>query len=316
MRVLITGGFGYVGGRLAQHLLSQGGNEVVLGTRRTAAPPAWAPDAEVVQTQWDSKVALEEICEGIGAVVMAAGMNAQDSMVNPVGALELNGLATARLLDAAIAQGVRRVVYVSTAHVYGSPLAGVITEDTCPVSLHPYATSHRAGEDVVRAAQAEGAIEGIVARLSNGFGAPAHAEANCWMLLVNDLVQQAVTTGRMVLRSSGLQRRDFIPMAVACDAMAFLLNARIQTAHDALFNVGGGTSPTVLEMTHRVAERIRMSERQEPEIFADGSVGSEATGVLDYRMDRLTDLGFVVDAGGSADDEIDGLIRFCTTNMT
>jgi UDP-glucose 4-epimerase len=267
--------------------------------------PPWISNAEVAQTQWDSKVALEGICAGIDAIVMMAGMNAQDSQADPVGALELNALANARLLHAAVRQGVRRVIYVSTAHVYGSPLSGVITEDTCPVSLHPYATTHRAGEDVVRAAQSQGAIEGIVVRLSNAFGAPAHVDANCWMLLVNDLCRQAVMTGRMVLRSSGLQRRDFVAMADVCSAMTHLLGVGIPARADALFNVGGGWSSTVLEMAHRVGERVKETGLQEPEILVGHSAEVEESGSLDYRMDRLAASGFVVEPGAQVDQEID-----------
>src|SRR5207245_1641136 len=105
-----------------------------------------------------------------------------------------------KLTDAAKRAGVRRVVYVSTAHVYGAPLAGVITEASCAVSLHPYATSHRAAEDVVRAAHERKTIEGVVIRLSNAYGAPVSEDANCWTLLVNDLCRQAARTKTMVLR--------------------------------------------------------------------------------------------------------------------
>ena len=77
-------------------------------------------------------------------------MNAQNCVTDPVAALEVNAVATARLLQAAIRQGAKRFIYLSTAHVYGSSLSGVITEETCPASLCPYAASHRAGEDVVR----------------------------------------------------------------------------------------------------------------------------------------------------------------------
>jgi UDP-glucose 4-epimerase len=64
----------------------------------------------------------------------------------------------------------------------------------------------------VRFMHERGDIEGIVIRVSNSFGAPAHQHANCWMLLVNDLCRQAVSTGQMTLRSSGIRRRDFVTL--------------------------------------------------------------------------------------------------------
>ena len=311
MKVLITGGFGYLGGRLAQYLSSQPEYEIVLGTSRGTEPPAWLPDAKVAQTQWDSMPALEQICADVDTIVMAAGMNAQDCAADPVAALELNAVATARLLQSAIRQGVARFVYLSTAHVYDSPLTGVITEKNCPTSLHPYATSHRSGEDVVRSAQAAENIEGVVIRLSNAYGAPAHGSANCWTLLVNDLCRQAATTGRMVLQSSGLQRRDFIPLTDVCRAIMHLLELRMEAENDGLFNVGAGWSPTILEMAHRVRDRVEMSTSHRPEIVPAENGPDPVVGFLDYRIDKLIDSGFTVKTVDGVDQEIDRLIQFC-----
>jgi UDP-glucose 4-epimerase len=314
-KVLITGGFGYLGGRLARFLVLQSGFEIILGSRSKIGPPPWSPNEQVLQTRWDSPADLERLCAGIDAVVHLAGMNAHDCGSDPVAALEFNGSATARLLHAAIRQGVRRFVYLSTAHVYGNPLSGTISEETCPVSLHPYATSHRAGEDVVRAAHQRKDIEGIVIRLSNAYGAPAHKEANCWTLLVNDLCRQAVTTNRMVLRSSGLQRRDFITLTDACRVIAHLLALPAEKLGAGLFNVGGAWNPTVLEITVRVAKRVLVVTGKEPEILRDADKKIESSESLNYRIQKLTDTGFEMGGNGAIDREIDELIHFCIENV-
>ena len=311
MRVLITGGLGYMGGRLAQHLATLQDYEVLIGSRKHAKRPSWLPRGAVVQTQWGSLADLEHICTDIDAVVHAAGMNAEDSAADPIASLAFNGVATARLLQAATRKGVRRFVYLSTAHVYGSPLAGAITEDTCSVSLHPYATSHRAGEDLVRAAHQRGEIEGIVVRLSNAYGAPAHEGANCWMLLVNDLCRQAVATQRMVLRSSGLERRDFISLTDACRAIRHLLELPAPELRAALFNVGGIWSPTIFEMTQRIAERVLSTTGDTPEILREEQRDGQVSEFLDYGVTRLTSTGFNVSCGANIDREIDLLIQFC-----
>ena len=317
MTVLITGGFGYLGARLAQHLATQAGHAILLGSRQQAEAPQWLPQAKVAQIQWDSPTGLEQCCTGVDAVVHLARMNAQDCAVDPVAALEFNAVGTARLLKAAIRLGVKRFVYVSTAHVYSNPLHGVITEETCPASLHPYATSHRAGEDVVRAAHQRGEFAGIVVRLSNAYGAPAHKDANCWMLLVNDLCRQAVTTQRMALRSSGLERRNFITLTDACRAISHLLELPAAQLSDGLFNVGSGSAPTILEMTERVAGRIHAATGYRPPILRMGEQGGESSEVLHYGIEKLIGTGFSAAIGkDNVDQEIDGLIRFCLRNMT
>lgn len=300
-----------MGGRLSQFLMSHPGYEVQLGSRFRTESPYWLPEAKVVQIQWDSTNAIEKICAGVHAVVHLAGMNAQDCAINPLGALDVNGVATARLLDASVRQGVKRFIYLSTAHVYGSHLSGVITEETCPVSLHPYATSHRAGEDVVRYAHQYGAIEGVVVRLSNAYGAPAHKDANCWMLLVNDLCQQALATQHMMLRTSGLQRRDFITLTDVCGAIKHLLELPVKKLGDGLFNIGGAWSPTILEMTQRVAERIHVAIGQYPGISHMTEQKTVSPEPLSYVVKKLISTGFKLSSHGNVDREIDALIQFC-----
>jgi len=316
MRVLITGGFGYLGGRLAQFLANQVGYQILLGSRRHAGPPPWLPQATLAQTQWNSPSGLAENCSDVDAVVHLAGINAQECVADPVAAFEINAVATARLLQAAVRQGVRRFVYVSTAHVYGSPLTGVITEETCPVSLHPYATSHRAGEDIVRAANHRGEIEGVVIRLSNSYGAPTHKDINCWTLLVNDLCYQAVTTQRMVLNSSGIQKRNFITLTDACMAIKHLLDLSAHNLSDGLFNVGSGWTPTVLEMTQYVAERIHAVTGQKPKILRNTRKDNESPSLLDFRITKLIGTGFNAAGNDNVDHEIDGLIQFCLRHFT
>jgi len=313
MKVLITGGFGYLGGRVAQFLASNDSYKIYLGSRSRKKSATWLPHANVVQTAWKSHAELVENCSGSDAVIHFAGMNAEDCLASPVDALEFNGLATARLIDAATQAGVKRFIYLSTGHVYGSPLSGIITEETCPMSLHPYASSHRAGEDVVRESFSRGDIEGIVIRLSNSFGAPAHKDVNCWMLLVNDLCRQAIEMRRMQLHSSGLQRRDFITLSDVCRSIAHLLKLPAIQLGDGLFNVGGEWSPTILEFAGIIRDRASQKLGVEVELSSFPAKDSEAASSFDYRIDKLRGTGF--ELRGQPQVEVDTLLDFCMTEF-
>ena len=313
MRLLITGGLGYLGGRLAQALSKQTNYEIFLGSRRIVESPTWLPSANIVQTSWDMPTSLDKLTYGIDSIVHLAGMNAQDSSANPVAALDMNGLATARLLHSAIRQGVKRFVYLSTVHVYGSPLSGVVTEEMCPSSLHPYASSHRAGEDVVREAHNRGEIEGVVIRLSNSFGAPAHQSVNCWTLLVNDLCRQIVTSKKMVLHSSGQQTRDFITLSDACRAIQHLLELPVDKLDDGLFNVGGMFTTTILEFA--MILQAHASKK-----FTDGIPVLHLSEEIDeisphFKLctDKLSQTGFELTS--NQDFEIDSLLDFCINSF-
>jgi len=308
MRVLITGGFGFIGGRVAQYL-QQAGRQVVLGTRNPAYSPAWWPQAEVVTTNWHDVHALAQICNGVDVVIQAAGMNAQGCAAEPVTALEFNGLATTRLVAAATRAGVKRLIYLSTAHVYASPLIGNITEDTCPRNLHPYATSHLAGENAVLSANLRGEIEGIVLRLSNAFGAPAHRDVNCWMLLVNDLCWQAVMTGKLVLRSNGLQQRDFITLQDTARCVAHFVKLPFANCSDGLFNLGGERARSVYEMTQLVAARCQMVLGFTPPIERVKPPPEGHAIPLAYGTAKLKSTGFSLQS--RFEDEIDATLSLC-----
>lgn len=312
MRILITGGFGLIGARLGQYL-HQLGHQVILGSRNARNPPDWLPQVEIAYTDWSDDYSLEEICRKVDVAVHAAGMNAQNCAINPVAALEFNGLATARLLGAASRAGVKRFVYLSTAHVYASPLMGTITEETCPRNLHPYATSHLAGENVVLGASRLEQIEGVVLRLSNAFGPPMQKETDCWMLLVNDLCRQAIETGSLTLRSASLQRRDFVTLQNVCRAISHMLSLNKGQLGDGVFNIGGSWAPRVIDITEMVQARCAAALGFTPDINRPDASKRDATLELGFRIDKLLASGFEL-----LDDtvaEIDATLMFCRENF-
>ncbi len=309
MRVLVTGGRGYVGGRVCHFLADDPDFKVFSGSRSASAKAQHGDRISAVTTDWDSMESLIACCAGMDAIVHLAAINAVNSKRDPVAALEANGVGTARLMQAAIQSGVRRFVYISSAHVYGLPLVGTLTEKTCPFPVHPYATSHRAAEDVVCAASFQGSIEGVVLRLSNAFGAPVLAEADCWDLLFNDLCRQVVVSDAMVLRSSGMQRRDFIALADVCRAIQHCLQLPAVSLSDRVFNLGGQWSPTILEAAVLVADRFEAQGRVRPAITKAVAANGERSEPLDYRIDLLKGTGFVPIM--DVMDELDGLINFC-----
>ena len=158
-RILIAGGLGYVGGRVAQALVDQPGVKLRLGLRHPpASPPAWFSRVESVPLDLLAGDTLEAACRGMQEVINLAAMNEIHSAADPGQALQVNGAGALKLLQAAQAAGVVRFIQFSTAHVYGTPLAGRITEKSLTRPVHPYAITHRVAEDFVLAARDRGLI--------------------------------------------------------------------------------------------------------------------------------------------------------------
>ena len=308
-RALITGGYGYVGGRVARELALRDW-DITLGTRRAQrARPDWLPQAVTIQFDWNSSEQLVAACAGQDAVIHLAAMNEKECSADRLGALAFNGGASLRLLEAAEKSGVKRFVYVSTAHVYGAPLAGEIDEGHVTRPAQPYAITHKVAEDFVLAAHDARRIEGVVLRLSNGFGAPVHADIDCWVLLVNDLCRQVVTNGTLVLRSAGLQRRDFITLADAARAIAHVLELPEIKLADGLFNLGGDAPMRIIDMANLILERCAASLGYRPRLqVGERGPGEQAAGLC-YSSEKLQRTGFSLLREHAK--EIDATLRFC-----
>jgi UDP-glucose 4-epimerase len=309
-KVLITGASGYIGGRLVQALAEEPRFHLRLGTRQPLTiRPAWLGEAEIVSLDLLSQEDLNSACRGVRYVIHLAALNEIESLANPEEALLINGLGSLKLLEAAKRAGVERFIYFSTAHVYGAPLVGIIAEESLARPNHPYAITHKVAEDFVLAAHDKKDIQGIALRLSNGFGAPASVNVNRWTLIVNDLCRQAVTTGKLVLKSSGLQWRDFITLTDVARSVQHLLNLPASACQDGLFNLGGECSLQIINLAQRIANRASRFLGFTPPIQRPEPGPTESFQPLEYRVDKFRSTGFTLCR--NIDEEIDATLHFC-----
>jgi UDP-glucose 4-epimerase len=253
MRVLVTGGFGYLGGRIAQSLYFNG-HKTILGSRIKQESPSWLPKAETAKLEWNNLENLRAICNGVDIIIHAAGVNAQDSLLDPLGAIEFNGVATERLVNASIEAKVSKFIYLSTAHVYCSPLDGEITEESLLLNKHPYASSHSIGEDALLSiSKTAKNFEGIILRLSNGVGAPANRNSNCWMLAVNDFCRQVIENGKIEVNSPQGIERDFFPISLLCNTINSIIN--LVKLDEDIINVSSSKTKSLLEIIEIINKR-------------------------------------------------------------
>ena len=167
----------------------------------------------------------------------------------------------------------------------------------------------RAAEDCVLAAHDTRRFVGLALRLSNGFGAPAYPAVNRWTLIVNDLCRQAVENHRLVLRSAGLQARDFITLHDTARALSHCLDLPPTSVGDGLFNVGGESPLRVIDLGREIAQRCEAVLGFTPDIVRPEPLPGEATTMLDYRIDKIKATGFTLTGDRLA--EIDATLRLC-----
>jgi UDP-glucose 4-epimerase len=305
--VLLTGGFGNLGGRITAAIAATSRWNIKLISRSAVTAPSWAPDAEIIRFDLTSRPLESTICDGVDAVIHLAALDDRAAKSNIDLANDLSGNATRYLIENATRFNVDRFLFMSTAHVYADSLIGNITEDSVTTSTHPYATSHMLGEQALLAA--ENQITGVRIRCANGFGYPIGSSIELKNTLMNDLCQQVVQTGVITLRSSGTQPRNFVPFGDVAAATIHLLELDKIQLSDGLFNVGSTSSCSVLAMAQLVAERAHRVFRIDCPIVRPEDAETTEPQTLDYSISKLLATGF--SPSNSINEEIDGLLRSC-----
>lgn len=256
---MVTGAAGYLGGRVAS-LLGDDAQALV----RTPVP--WLPRrSQEVCDLLGPPDALAAAIDGASVVVHLAGHNEVVAAREPDRAVAETVAMAERVRDGARTVGARRVVYVSTVHVYGAQLQpGMrIDEATRVEPTSRYAQARLECEQVFADAAD---LEVVVLRLTNAVGAPADPSVDRWTLVASDLCRQAVIGRTMELRSDGLQWRDFIPLD---DAARLTIGSAVGSGVPAgTYNLGSGTSTTVRKLAGLVQERVERTCGYRPSLVA------------------------------------------------
>ena len=129
------------------------------------------------------------------------------------------------------------------------------------------------------------------------------------MLLVNDLCRQAAFSGKLVLRSAGLQRRDFIPLHDVVRAFKHLIELPVDQCGNGLFNLGGEAPYRVIDLAELIAERCESVLGYRPEIERPEPVPGESSPELNYQIGKLKETGFRL--SGTIESEVDATLKFC-----
>lgn len=251
-KVLITGGFGYLGSYLTRYLLGQGWT-VYRGTRSANIWDDGLTAAHGVSMAYDDSQQLRDACQGMDVVINLAGPDQKFCIKNPDAARSFYTSAARKLLESAATAGVSRVMFFSTIHIYGTPMLGHLHEEKSPDPQHPYARFNLAREEICKEFQDEFASL-VVFRLSNGFGCPVHPEISQWGLVAIDLCRRAATLGRVAMTSPGDMLRDFITLEDIVRATQHMLTLPPTRTNDMIFNLGGNYTESVIGMAQRVAK--------------------------------------------------------------
>lgn len=171
MKLLVTGGAGYIGSTVATLLVEQGHDVVVLDDLSTGHAVAVPPGARLVHGRVHDVIGDVLTADVDGVLHFAAFIAAGESVHRPERYWENNVIGSLRLLDAVRAAGVPRLVFSSTANVYGDPTELPITETAVTAPPNPYATSKLAVEHALTGEATAHGLAAVSLRYFNAAGA-------------------------------------------------------------------------------------------------------------------------------------------------
>ncbi len=255
---LVTGGAGFIGSHLVEHLLESGLRVRVLDNFRNGKYenlPQNHPSLQIVHGDITDRDTCLRACQGIDEVYHLACLGVRHSIHNPVENHQVNALGTLYMLEGARQQDVKRFLYMSTSEIYGKAIDFPITEATTPWPLTVYGSSKLAGEHYTRSYQECYGLNTICVRTFNNFGPRAHYEGDAGEVIPRMIIR-ALTGLPLIVFGDGSITRDFYYVGDCVQMLPRILNELSLSGK--VINLGYGEEISIQTLANTILEMLKM----------------------------------------------------------
>jgi len=251
---LVTGGGGFIGSHLVDALLARGDKVRVLDNFSSGKLENLQHNIEKIELitgdLCDSAI-LSAAVEGVDLIFHeAAFVSVPQSMEDPESCFDINVNGTGKMLSAARAAGVKRVVLASSAAIYGENDSVPLSEDEEPDPVSPYAASKLINEIYARLFTTDLGLDVVALRYFNVFG-PRQNPASDYAAVIPIFISALENEGEPVIFGDGLQSRDFV--YVSDIVQANLLAAESVQAPGNVINICSGQEINLLDLLETLA---------------------------------------------------------------
>jgi UDP-glucose 4-epimerase len=257
MRVLVTGGAGFIGSNIVKLLLEESYRVSILDNFSTGYLENLTDFTEVTVINGDirDEAAVATAIEGVAAIIhLAASVGNARSLNDPVLDSDVNILGTLKILEAARKASITKVIYSSSAAIYGEPQYLPVDEGHPLRPETPYGVSKLGGEGQCLAYGRLYSMDTICLRYFNVYGPNQHYDAygNVIPIFADQLLQRKPIT----ILGSGEQTRDFVNVRDVARANLFALNVNGVTR---AFNIGSGQATTIQDLASEMSSFFEIS---------------------------------------------------------
>jgi UDP-glucose 4-epimerase len=254
MRILITGGAGFIGSHLANQLHQQGHFVRVLDDLSGGDPTKLTNGINFSRGDVRDIPKLWSLLQGVEVVYhLAARVSVPASVLYPREYNDVNVGGTVALLEACRDVGVRRVILASSATIYGNQAQQPVHEEMAPQPTVPYAVSKLAAEQFLFIIGRLAGFQTVALRIFNAYGPgqplpPVHAP------VIPQFMHQILGGGSVVVQGDGSQTRDFVYIDDVVKAL--MATADAVGVDQQIINIGSGLEITVNALIERIAQSV------------------------------------------------------------
>jgi len=271
MKVVITGGNGYIGGRLSLFLTAHGHEVTAVCFSEIPQKEGWT---DIIHQTLIGDITNQETIKQISelnadAIIHLVSLDHFDSENDPNFAAKVNIQPTWNLLEKCSAKGLKKFIYFSTVQVYGKNQNGIIVEDQTPTPFNAYGLTHYLSEEICNFYNRKTITSCINIRLSNSYGEPVFNDANCWDLVINNLCLSAIENGKIILKGDGTPKRDFINYKTICECINQILSISAESNRNT-FHLSSGISISMLDAAFIVQKTYKNKYKKNIEIYING----------------------------------------------
>lgn len=315
-RVVVVGGAGFIGSHVVDQLLAKPVDEIVIldnfvrGTRANLDAASIDPRVSVVDGSIVDRALLAETFDGATHVVLLAALWLYECVHEPRAAVEVNVVGTWNVIEAALAAGVGRIVYSSSASVYGDAVFTPMSEEHPFANRTMYGATKIAGEQFLRSQHEQHGLDYVGLRYMNVYG-PRMDYQGTYVSVIMKVLDRIEAGERPVVFGDGSQSYDFVHVEDVARANVLALESE---ATDAFYNVGTGVGTSLNELVELILEvtgsGLEIEYRPEERTFVTHRIGSTAAAERDLgfraRIDLPTGIRSVIDWRAADQSRVSG----------
>lgn len=256
MNCLVTGAAGFIGSNLVDELLSKGYNVTCLDKNKDGH---WNDKANNHVGDICDHDLVGRLMKNIDCVFhLAAMVQIQETIDNPVDCYRTNILGTATLLESARDNSICNFVFASTSAIYDGSLRIQKEEDLEDSSMSPYSSSKKSGEEMCKVYSRLFGLKTTILRFFNVYGDRQHSQGQ-YAPVIGIFMKQKNEGKQLTITGDGKQRRDFVNVK---DVVLALIASQFNSSPGRFFNVGSGINYSVQDIADMISENQTYIEKR------------------------------------------------------